>query len=476
MSTTFPGSEYLERIIDGRFRLLRWLGGTEHSSVFLTELAGDPPREAAIKFVAADDPRGAHWDVAINLSHPDLIRMFAFGRCELDEFELRYVVMEYAEEVLSEILAERSLTPAETAEMLPAIVDALEYLHAEGLVHGGLTPANVMAAGDRLKISVDGLATAGDRVKRPRPSSDYEAPEMATEDMAPAMDVWSLGAVLVKALTPQTPAWHPAGGGEPVVPASVSEPFASIARECLQVDPASRCTLEDIRARLEPAPNGTPAPEPIAVPALIPAPVPVPAAAPVPVPSGQIAQKEGSRLSGKVADLTRATDLLYRDSGFRETRRKAALLITAIVILAVVVIAAIVFRSHRTPARTDAETKSSVAAPAVPESQRPVAEGSAREGPAANRAVIRRVMPEVPHVAMATIRGHVRVGIRVQVDANGDVSNAAIDSQGPSRYFAQFALDAARGWKFRPAASSTWTLQFVFTQDGVEVTPMEMGS
>ena len=44
-------------------------------------------------------------------------------------------------------------------------------------------------------------------------SSDvHNAPEMATQPMAPSADIWSLGVTLVEALTQQSPVWDSAGG------------------------------------------------------------------------------------------------------------------------------------------------------------------------------------------------------------------------------------------------------------------------
>ena len=42
------------RIVDGKFPLRHWLGGSEHSAVFLTERPGPPSSKAAIKLIAAD--------------------------------------------------------------------------------------------------------------------------------------------------------------------------------------------------------------------------------------------------------------------------------------------------------------------------------------------------------------------------------------------------------------------------------------
>ena len=86
-------------------------------------------------------------------------------------------------------------------------------------------------------------------------------------------------------------------------------------------------------------------------------------------------------------------------------------------------------------------------------------------------------MPQVPDFAMKTIRGTLRLGVRVHVDAQGDVIDAVSDPAGPSPYFAKFALEAAHQWKFRAPrqngrpAASVWKLDFSFQQSGVEITP-----
>jgi TonB family protein len=66
------------------------------------------------------------------------------------------------------------------------------------------------------------------------------------------------------------------------------------------------------------------------------------------------------------------------------------------------------------------------------------------------------------------------------VGPSGNVSNAAFDSSGPSKYFANAALQAARQWKFKPplvggqAVPSVWILQFQFGRNGTEITPVEV--
>jgi TonB family protein len=89
------------------------------------------------------------------------------------------------------------------------------------------------------------------------------------------------------------------------------------------------------------------------------------------------------------------------------------------------------------------------------------------ETPAASSG-INEVIPEVPRSASRTIRGHVRVSVRVIVDSDGTVFAALSDDPGPSRYFERLALDAAKKWTFPPTdteAQRLVLLRFDFTRE-----------
>jgi len=80
---------------------------------------------------------------------------------------------------------------------------------------------------------------------------------------------------------------------------------------------------------------------------------------------------------------------------------------------------------------------------------------------------------------MHTIYGTVKNAVWVTVDEKGSVTAADIDSTGPSQYFANKSLEAARKWTFQPAlvagqpVESTWVLHFQYKQSGVTITPIE---
>src|SRR5450631_1541770 len=251
------------RTVDGKFPLRRWLGGSEHSAVFLTERPGQASEKAAIKLIAVDateaDRQLSRWRAAAQISHPHLMRVFESGRCKLDSTPLLYLVMEYAEEDLSQILPQRPLAAAEVTDLLPPLLDSLSYLHSKGFVHGRIKPSNVHAMGDQLKLSADQIVSSAELNPAPKRRDVYDAPETAAGIVSPAGDVWSIGVTLVAALTQNVAFEGETLRGDPDPPETVPPPFRGIARECLHLDPKRRCSITEIQARLQPAGRSVPA-------------------------------------------------------------------------------------------------------------------------------------------------------------------------------------------------------------------------
>src|SRR5690606_17352374 len=88
------------------FVLRRFLGGSEHRAVFLTEHKSINLADAAIKFVRADAVPAAalldQWQAAARLQHPHLVQLFEMGRCQVGGQEYLFLVMEYAEQTLAQ--------------------------------------------------------------------------------------------------------------------------------------------------------------------------------------------------------------------------------------------------------------------------------------------------------------------------------------------------------------------------------------
>ncbi len=455
------------RTVDGKFPLQSYLGESDHSAVYLTVTqggAGDSEK-AVIKLIPADaadaEKQLLRWKAAGELSHPNLIRIFEAGQ---DGTARLYVVEEYAEENLSQILPERTLTAEEARVMLPPILRALQYVHDKGFVHGRVQPSNILAIGDQVKLSSDTLAVPGDRSHGAGTTSAYDPPEAAMGAASTAADVWRLGMTLVEALTQRLPVWDRARPSALEVPAGVPEPFREIAAHCLQVDAAKRWTIAEIGAHLE------------------------------------ANRFEGARPVPTAARTEKAAPAI-------STERKASAKWPYVLGLAAAVAVGFFLIARPKPSRPPAEIRSkqdqqasensqSAQAPTRPESNpRPATPGMVKVQRATREArgdekasatvdqsgVVRRVMPQVSPSARGTIQGRVRVRVKVEVDAAGNVAEAELESAGPSKYFSRLALEAARGWKFSPARAGEsgareWTLQFAFSRARTDVSAVRAKS
>src|SRR3984957_19390421 len=240
--------------VDG-FPLRQYLGGSDHSAVYLTQLNSSGEQKAAIKFIPADASAYAQlakWRVAGELTHPHVLQLIRVGRCELANTNFLYVVMEYAEENLAEILPQRTLQPDEARQVLESALDALTYLHAQGLAHTRIKPGNILAAGDQLKLSSDTLSEIGSSPVAVPQTGIYAAPESAITPVSAVADVWLLGVTLVEALTQRTPVLRGQTDVELPLRETIPAPYLEIAQRSLQVDPSRRATLKEISALLNP--------------------------------------------------------------------------------------------------------------------------------------------------------------------------------------------------------------------------------
>jgi len=465
-----PWQEWEGRILDGSFPLLRYLGGDECSAVFLTKYGEPEPRDAAIKLVRADssDPEAqSRWGRAAQLSHPHLIRLLQQGSCEADQIKLEYVVMEYAQEELATVLRERPLTSHEARDILEFVLDVLAYLHGKGFAHGHLKPANIMAVDDRLKISCDGIRKTGELPSKPRGAEVYDPPELLERGFSPAGDMWSLGITLVEALT-QRPSGAAAANQK--LRLSLPGTFREIVASCLQTDPLQRPSVDDLRERLS-KPLLAPAEPTPAKPAKPPtASVKWSYAAPAAVFglvimfAGIVAiQRRPERPVSTAPSSTAPSSPVQQPKAPEGPQQRTPVLDATV-------------RPLQTgSADRVASTGSPAKAASLPPKPAVKSGTQSRSGQ-----VIHQVLPDVPGKARETIHGTVRLSVRAQVDASGRVARAELASRGPSSYFADLSLRAARQWAFEPAkvqdqdVPSEWLLKFEITRGGTKVHPVRV--
>lgn len=152
---------------EGKYPLIEFLG--EDAAGIATFRTGN---SRMVRCIASDAPaaaaRAASWRTGARLSHPNLITVETVGETELDFETVVYAVMELPEDSLAQVIPERGLTSAEAGDAARPVLEALLYLHQLNLVHGSLSPAAIVAMGDRIKLTLDTLAP-GD------PSADMRA-------------------------------------------------------------------------------------------------------------------------------------------------------------------------------------------------------------------------------------------------------------------------------------------------------------
>jgi TonB family protein len=468
-TTTEFWPKWQSEVINGLYPLRRLLHGSNHSAVFLTECKAHDVATAAIKIVPAERVTLAqlsHWRTAADLSHPHLIRLLDAGLCQLGGRQFLFVVMEYAEQTLSQVLLQRALTADEVQEMLPPTLDALAFLHGKNLVQGQLKPANFLVVNDQLKLASDTVRPAG----APRASiaepSVYDPPEAESGALSPAGDIWALGLTMVEALTRRVPGSPDEQSATAYLPATLAPTFLDTVQRCLSHDPARRPTVSDLEAQFKRAPPASVVSVPQAVVREAPDRPAPPQESPeqralAPIIAGVlvllVAGWAGLRLFRPNSQQPAASTV--QPSSRQAASAPAAALPTPQTPLSA-------------PPKVSAPLASAKSRQSKPAPARPVSRPSDQPAqPLADASpfVVHEEIPIVPRSARETIHGHVKVAVRVVVDRSGNVIDALLENPGPSSYFARLAREAARKWRFAPADnedSREWLLRFEFARGG----------
>ncbi|MFE4468769.1 serine/threonine-protein kinase [Leifsonia sp. NPDC056824] len=163
---------------------------------------------------------------------------------------------------LAATLRERTLTTEEIAEIAYDLAEALEYVHANGVVHRDIKPSNVMlvtygTTTFRARARLTDFGIAGGVLASPELEEEgktttgtaaYLSPEQASLKAAtPASDVYSLGLVLLECFTRTVT--YPGGAVEsalarlkfdPPVPDDLPGSWTALLRAMTARDPAAR--------------------------------------------------------------------------------------------------------------------------------------------------------------------------------------------------------------------------------------------
>jgi serine/threonine protein kinase len=259
-----PGD--VPRVVAGRYALGSVLGA---GSSAVVHRARDLRRgvEVAVKCfrpgASEYDLRQQRQEMALlaHLDHPGLVRLHDGGSVDGCPF----VVTDLVE---GPTLAERiatgpPLAPGPVRRLGAQLAEALAYVHAAGIVHRDVKPANVLLGGGRPRLADFGIARALDATGATADgcvvgTAAYLAPEQVRgEVVAPATDVYALGLVLLEALTGRrefpglavesaTARLH----RSPAVPAGLPGGLGTVLTAMTQDDPHRRPTAAAVAAAL----------------------------------------------------------------------------------------------------------------------------------------------------------------------------------------------------------------------------------
>jgi eukaryotic-like serine/threonine-protein kinase len=245
------------QVIDGVYPLRRLVRSEGRSAWFETETSDPRPVPATISLTEAltdADEVVARLEAAQHLNHPNLVSITKVGQVRVDNTLVVYALMEPIEQSLSDVLQSQALTADEGREVAEALVGGLTAIHQNGMSHGRVEAASVLATQETVKLRSDCLhlsaAGQGD-------------------------DVAGIGTTLFHAFTQRK--------GLTATDAQINRipaPFAEIIRNSF----ARRWTLAQVSNALKPVLPVASVITPPPVPTPVPAPPPRAATPPVPPP------------------------------------------------------------------------------------------------------------------------------------------------------------------------------------------------
>ena len=197
----------------GPYKLVRPLGRGGMGTVY-HGLNAETDESAAVKLLATGlahdegfrERFAAEIETLKKLNHPNVVRLFGFGR----QGDMLYYAMELVDgsSLEEELRRGRRFNWREVSQVGIQTARALRHAHDRGVIHRDLKPGNLLLAADgTVKLSDFGIARLFGNSQLTAPGNvvgtvEYMAPEQAAaRPVGPRADLYSLGAVMYVLLT-----------------------------------------------------------------------------------------------------------------------------------------------------------------------------------------------------------------------------------------------------------------------------------
>ncbi len=215
-------SQLSGRVLAGRYTLGARRGVGRNGAVY-DAVDGETGRSVAVRLLNPELGRAevfrarfaADMAAAVEVRHPNLVRVETWGAVDIDGDEVAYIVNELLTGGSLRDLVDRGrlLSPAQALLVGLDACRGLDAAHRAGVVHGELNSSSVVFGADRRLRIVDlGLSTALAAQEWSHPASvgletaRYAAPEQAQgRPYGPKADVYALALCLIEAVTGRVP-------------------------------------------------------------------------------------------------------------------------------------------------------------------------------------------------------------------------------------------------------------------------------